>query len=361
MVWSGKMIFKLRLDQDLYQRLLLALLSSLLFSYLASYLLYSLTLWVTLVVPLSLALATAQSSLQLEVGDKSVLITGCDTGFGLSLAKHLASLGFNVFAGCLLADKDGPGATELRGLASPRLKVIQLDITRQEDWDNALVFVKENLISTSSGLWGIVNNAGWATFGEVEWVSIDTYKKAMDINVFGMISGIKTFLPLIRSAKGRVVTITSGLGRMAVPTRSPYCLTKYALEGFHDCLRYEMKAFGVSVSILEPGNFIAGTNIFNETFVKGQAELMWNNMDTEIKDAYGKDYFNQKVEIMRSYMNNGIPDIMPVINTYTDALLDVFPQARYQPMDTYFKVRCFIATHLPEAVYDYLYIGHARR
>ena len=49
-----------------------------------------------------------------------------------------------------------------------------------------------------SGLWGIVNNAGWATFGEVEWVGMDTYRKAMDINVFGLIQGIQTFLPLIR-------------------------------------------------------------------------------------------------------------------------------------------------------------------
>jgi len=355
------MIFKLRLDHDLYQRLLLVFSASCLFCYLASYLTHSLTFWFTLVVPLSMGLATLKSSLQLDIGDKSVLITGCDTGFGLKLAKHLTDLGFNVFAGCLLADKDGPGATELRKINNPRLNVIQLDITKQEDWDKALVFVKQNLISTSSGLWGIINNAGWATFGEVEWVSMDTYKKAMDINVFGLINGIKTFLPLIRSAKGRVVTITSGLGRMAVPTRTPYVFTKYALEGFHDCLRYEMKAFGVSVSVLEPGNFIAGTNIFNESFVKSQAELMWDNMSQEIKDAYGKDYFNAKVEIMRSYMNTGIPDIMPVIDSYTDALLDVFPQARYQPMDTYFKIRCFIATHLPECIYDYLYIGHAKR
>jgi len=355
------MNFNLRLDHDLYQRLLLVFTASISFSYVASYLMFSLITWVSLLLPFSMCLAVLKSSLQLDVGDKSVLITGCDTGFGLSLAKHLAGLGFNVFAGCLLADKDGPGATELRKLGNPRLHVLQLDITKQKDWDEALAFVKANLISTSSGLWGIVNNAGWATFGEVEWVSMSTYKKAMDINVFGLIEGIKTFLPLIREAQGRVVTITSGLGRMAVPTRSPYCLTKYALEGFHDCLRYEMKAFGVSVSILEPGNFIAGTNIFNEEFVKAQAELMWSGMDQEIKDSYGKSYFDQKVEIMRSYMNNGIPDIMPVINSYTDALLDVFPQARYQPMDTYFKVRCFIATHFPEAVYDYLYIGHARR
>lgn len=111
-------------------------------------------------------------------------------------------------------------------------------------------------------------------------------------------------------------------------SRSPYVGTKYALEGVLDCLRYEMRPFGVSVSVLEPGNFIAGTNIFNEKFVRSQAELMWANMGEEIKAAYGKQYFDKKVEVMRSYMNNGISDISPVINSYTDALLDVFPQVR---------------------------------
>merc|ERR1719411_1529604 len=145
------------------------------------------------------------------------------------------------------------------------------------------------------------------------------------------------------------------------PTRSPYCLTKYALEGFHDVLRYEMRAFRVNVSVLEPGNFIAGTNIFNETFVNSQAELMWGSMDAEVKTTYGKSYFDQKVAIMKSYMTGGITDISPVINSYTDALLDVFPQDRYQPMDLYFKTRVWIAHHLPEVVYELLYIGHAKR
>jgi len=297
----------------------------------------------------------------MDVEDKAVLITGCDTGFGLALAKHLDGLGFTVFAGCLLADKDGGGAEELRAKKSSRLHVLKLDITKEEDWQAANNYVKENLPVTANGLWGIVNNAGWATFGEVEWVAMDTYRRAADINLFGLIRGIQVFLPLLRGAKGRVVTITSGLGRMAVPTRSPYVFTKYALEGFHDCIRYEMEPFGVKVSVLEPGNFIAGTNIFNEKFVKSQADLMWNNMGEEVKNAYGKAYFDEKVEVMRSYMNNGIPDIMPVIDSYTDALLDMFPQKRYQPMDLYFKVRIFIATHVPEMVYDLIYIGFPRK
>merc|ERR1712198_370600 len=112
---------------------------------------------------------------------------------------------------------------------------------------------------------------------------------------------------------------------------------------------------GVKVSLLEPGNFIAGTNIFNEKFVISQAEQMWQEMGEEVKQAYGREHFDKKVSVMRSYMNNGCTDIMPVINSYTDALLDVFPQARYQPMDLYFKTRTFIATHFPEKIYEMIY------
>ena len=108
---------------------------------------------------------------------------------------------------------------------------------------------------------------------------------------------------------------------MTVPTRSPYCLTKYALEGFHDVLRYEMRSFGVQVgrvggqqgqvSVLEPGNFIAGTNIFNEKFVNSQAELMWGAMGEEVKEAYGKDYFDQKVGRPRWRRNHTPPPSCP--------------------------------------------------
>ena len=61
---------------------------------------------------------------------------------------------------------------------------------------------------------------------------------------------------------------------------------------------------------------------------------------------------------MRSYMKGGVTDIGPVIDSYTDALLDAYPQARYQPMDLYFKVRSFVGTHLPEIVYELIYVGY---
>ena len=68
--------------------------------------------------------------------------------------------------------------------------------------------------------------------------------------MFGIIRGIQTCLPLIRKSQGRIVSTTSGLARQAVPTRSPYVFTKYALMGFMDVLRYEMEAFGVKASPL---------------------------------------------------------------------------------------------------------------
>merc|ERR1719315_702147 len=152
------MHLKPRLDNDLYQRLLLVL-SIWFLLFLLSNFLHLPILLPSLILPIALILATLKSSLQLEVDNRSVLVTGCDTGFGLRLAQHLESLGFTVFAGCLLADRKGEGAEELRQLGKPRLQVIQLDVTKEEDWKETTRLIKEK--TGEKGLWGIVNNAGW--------------------------------------------------------------------------------------------------------------------------------------------------------------------------------------------------------
>ena len=170
---------------------------------------------------------------------------GCDTGFGLILAKHLHKLGFKVFAGCLLKDKDGEGGQELQKIDSPNLVVLQLDVTEQSDWDKAIDTIGK---ASPNGLYGLVNNAGWATFGQVEWVSEATMSKIIDINLMGVFRGVKACAPLLRKGNGRVVTVTSCLARWAVPNRSPYVATKCALQGFSECLRHEMRKFGVKVS-----------------------------------------------------------------------------------------------------------------
>ncbi|CAI9582512.1 unnamed protein product [Staurois parvus] len=116
-------------------------------------------------------------------GNKAVLITGCDSGFGFSIAKHLHDKGFSVFAGCLLKDKGDAGVKELDKMKSDRMKTVQLNVVKQEEIDRAVEIIKENV--KDKGLWGVVNNAGISTFGEVEFTSMDTYKEVAEVNLWG--------------------------------------------------------------------------------------------------------------------------------------------------------------------------------
>ncbi|XP_037782916.1 D-beta-hydroxybutyrate dehydrogenase, mitochondrial-like isoform X2 [Penaeus monodon] len=300
------------------------------------------------------------SALQVSPKGRAVLITGCDSGFGLALALHLDKLGFRVFAGCLLATGGGEGSRRLRREGSERLHVLQLDVTSPEQIRKAVEEVNKKMPKEEQ-FWGLVNNAGWATYGELEWVTMDTFRRITDINVFGILAMTKAFLPMIRRSKGRVVNISSGLARMAVPMRSPYVLSKYAVEGLSDVLRYEMKTWGVGVSLIEPGNYIAGTSIFTEKTIQNDASRMWNAMSEDVRADYGRQHFEARVGLMRKYATGGMTDLMPVINAYTEALLQRFPQPRYKPMNFYFRVRLFIATHLPEVFYDNIYIDYLRK
>lgn len=293
---------------------------------------------------------------RVDLTDKAVLITGCDTGFGLLLAKQLDALGVHVFAGCLLKDKGGSGAKELTSTCSDRTHVIQLDVTSDEEVDKAVKYISANIPNKSKGLWGIVNNAGASAFGEVEWSSIELYQRVADVNIWGIIRITKACLPLIRQAQGRVVMMTSGLGRMMAPSRSVYGLTKWALQGFSDSLRYEMKPFGVKVSMLEPGNYIAGTNIFTKQSVKKLSKEIWSKMTDDVKSAYGKPWFDSRIAEMEGYCNAGMSDLTPVVDAYEDALFSRFPLIRYQPMEAYWTIRSFVFTHFPSLLSDYWYI-----
>uniref|UniRef100_A0A4W3HWH1 D-beta-hydroxybutyrate dehydrogenase, mitochondrial n=1 Tax=Callorhinchus milii TaxID=7868 RepID=A0A4W3HWH1_CALMI len=288
--------------------------------------------------------------------DKSILITGCDSGFGFAIAKHMHEQGFRVFAGCLLKDKGGEGTKNLEGMGSDRMTVVQLDVCKDEEVAQAVEFVGEHLKDREKGLWGIINNAGISTFGEVEFTTLKTYKDVAEVNLWGTIRVTKGFLPYVRRAKGRVVNITSMLGRMANPARSPYCVTKFGVEGFSDCLRYEMHRWGVKVSLVEPGNFISATSLYSPESIKKIADKMWDELPDIVRQDYGKEYFDAQVAKMRSYCNTDVSDLSPVINSISHALTAETPFTRYHPMDYYWWIRMQIMTHLPAAISDRIYI-----
>lgn len=289
-------------------------------------------------------------------GSKAVLVTGCDSGFGFSLAKHLHSKGFLVFAGCLLKDKGDAGAKELDSLNSDRLRTVQLNVCSSEEVEKAVEVVRAGLKDPEKGVWGLVNNAGISTFGEVEFTSMETYKEVAEVNLWGTVRVTKSFLPLIRRAKGRVVNISSMLGRMANPARSPYCITKFGVEAFSDCLRYEMHPLGVKVSVVEPGNFIAATSLYSPERIQAIARKMWDELPEVVRQDYGRKYFDEKIAKMETYCNSGSTDTTPVIDAVTHALTAATPHTRYHPMDYYWWLRMQVMTHLPGAISDRIYI-----
>ncbi|XP_042222815.1 uncharacterized protein LOC121867125 [Homarus americanus] len=312
-----------------------------------SCLLAFITLWL-----LTAASYLYTADMKLPVSGKSVVVTGCDTGFGNTLALHLDKLGFRVFACCLHAG--GEGANRLRREGSSRLHVLQMDVTNQEQLDKAAQEVK-HLLPEGDVVWGLVNNAGLCTLGPVEWMSMESFRKDPEVNVFGLIATTKTFLPLIRQAKGRVVNVASVAGRMSAGFMGPYCVSKYAVEGFSDALRQEMRPFGVDVCILEPGNFANGTFLFaTDEMVEREVEGVWSSLSEQVKIDYGQRYCKKVEGFKKNFRRKGAKDITPVINAITEALTQTHPQDRYLPMDLLMYFVAFVSTHLPAWIYDAL-------
>ncbi|XP_054138406.1 D-beta-hydroxybutyrate dehydrogenase, mitochondrial-like isoform X1 [Melozone crissalis] len=310
-----------------------------------------------LLLHLLLLLRRARRALPAE--GKAVLITGCDKGFGHALAKCLHAKGFTVFAGCLLMDENGDGARELRNMKSERMKVLQMDVCSDQEVARAVDFVKRTLKEPEEGLWGLVNNAGISTFGEVEFASLDNYKEVAEVNLWGTVRVTKAFLPLIRRAKGRVVNVTSMLGRMASPSRSCYCVSKFGVAAFSDCLRQEMYRWGVRVVLIEPGNFVAATGILTAAGIDRQARALWGGATLAVRQDYGSERFARHVAGMKSFASSGLKDMSLVLDAITEALTSPRPRNRYNPMEMYWWVRLQVVTHLPTAIADWLYIPGA--
>ncbi|CAG7835057.1 unnamed protein product [Allacma fusca] len=298
--------------------------------------------WFVLLSTASVVAVLALDRILVNPKGKAVLISGCDTGFGNETSKVLHKKGYHVLAGVLF--EDGPGALQLKKLG---IDVFHMDVTK----DISMTYVEERLKAKSTQLWAIITNAGLSTFGEVEWVPIDVHEKIFSVNVIGTVRLAKAALPLLRQCGGRVITVASMLGRFGAPSRSPYSLSKWAVEGFSECLRLEMRRWGVKVIVIEPGNFVAATALYEGDAIKRQSDYMWSNMSEQVQLDYGRDYFDRQIETMTFYSKHGNKDTGPVIGTMVDAVSHTFPQTRYQVMSLGEKVKCFVSTHLPSIVF----------
>jgi NAD(P)-dependent dehydrogenase (short-subunit alcohol dehydrogenase family) len=173
----------------------------------------------------------------------NILVTGGSTGIGHACVLRFAELGYRIFAGVRkIADGEA-----FKAHPSGRIEPVLLDVTCRESIDGVLESVGNEPLA------GLVNNAGVAILGPLEFLPIDAWRKQFETNVIGLVAVTQALLPLLRSGRGRIVNIGSIAGRSALPGSGAYDSSKFALEAITDVLRMELHAFGISVSVIEAG------------------------------------------------------------------------------------------------------------
>ncbi|XP_036025835.1 retinol dehydrogenase 16-like [Onychomys torridus] len=253
--------------------------------------------------------------------DKHVFITGCDSGFGNLLARQLDRRGMRVLAACLTEN----GAEELRSKTSDRLETVILDVTKTESIVAATQWVKERV--GNRGLWGLVNNAG-ISIPTVpnEWLNKQDFAKILDVNLLGMIEVTLNMLPLVRKARGRVVNVSSVIGRVSL-FGGGYCISKYGVEAFSDSLRRELSYFGVKVAIIEPGYF--KTDITSSDMHSSNTKMSWDKAGLEIKEIYGDKFLASYLSMIKSLDQKCNEDLSLVTDCMEHALTSRHPRTRY--------------------------------
>jgi len=206
----------------------------------------------------------------------SVVVTGASRGIGEACALHLDKLGFQVFAG-VRKKADGKA---LKQKASSKLIPILIDVTNAASITSAVETVTNSV--KDIGLAGLVNNAGIAVAGPLEFLPISELQKQLEVNVIGQIAVTQAFLPLIRKGKGRIVNLGSKEGRIAMPFLGPYCASKFAMEALTDSLRMELRPWSIPVSIVEPGTI--ATPILEKSIAA--AEEVVRNLSQQAHDFY---------------------------------------------------------------------------
>jgi NAD(P)-dependent dehydrogenase (short-subunit alcohol dehydrogenase family) len=180
---------------------------------------------------------------------KTVLITGATSGIGRVTALHLAKEGHHVIATGRKAAELAKLAAEAEGL---RLETLRLDVTSAESIAEAVAAVDR--LTGGKGLDVLVNNAGFGVLGPSSEISDAELRRQYETNVFGLMSVTRAFLPKMRERRvGRIINVSSVGGRLTLPYFGVYNSTKYALESLSDALRYELRAFGIDVTLIEPG------------------------------------------------------------------------------------------------------------
>lgn len=263
-----------------------------------------------LVLAIALLAATLPTACAVDTEpQKAVLVTGASSGIGRNIAEHLAAKGYFVYAG---ARKERDIA-ELNAIDN--VQAVRLDVTIQSDIDAAVGAIR----SAGRGLYGLVNNAGVASFGAMTQVTEDDIDFLFDINILGVVRVTQAFAPMILEEQGRITTIGSISGFISGQNDGVYSMSKFAMEAYTDSLAGELEPQGIKVSIVEPGSF--RTRIWRTT---AEREL------SKVESA-GEEVTEEQKQLAEGYIAFGEsrPEPDAVAAAVEDALFSATPKRRY--------------------------------
>jgi NAD(P)-dependent dehydrogenase (short-subunit alcohol dehydrogenase family) len=272
---------------------------------------------------------------------KSVLITGASTGIGRATVLHLDASGWRVFAG-VRKEED---AASLREAGSERLVPLILDVT-----DAAQIVAAAERINAEvgkAGLDGLVNNAGIAVPGPLETLPIEDFKRQIEVNLTAHVAVTQAMLPAIRSARGRIVFITSIGGLMAFPMFGAYHAAKFGLEAVGDVFRRELRPWGIKVAVIEPGS------IATPIWERGDAEV--DALAERAGEGHAELYGEASAafrEVARKTGERGIPPER-VATKIEHALSAKRPRTRYL-VGADARGQALVARVLPDRLIDWI-------
>jgi NAD(P)-dependent dehydrogenase (short-subunit alcohol dehydrogenase family) len=245
----------------------------------------------------------------------SVLITGASTGIGRACSLWMDSLGWRVFAGV----RQPADASTLSSEGSGRIQPIFLDVTDQSTITAAAAEIEATV--AKGGLQGLVNNAGIAVGGLLEFLPMEQLRRQLDVNVVGQVAVTQALIPCLRRGGGRIVNMSSIAGFSASPVSGPYAASKHALEALSDALRLELRPWKIHVALIEPGKI--QTPIWQKSLADVQAMLA--DYPPQAQELYGPLI---EMGVTRVSKTKGIP-AEKVAEAVAHALISNKPKIRY--------------------------------
>lgn len=262
-----------------------------------------------------------------------ILITGITSGFGKAMAERLAADGHKVYGTHRKAVEQIPGVT-----------YIKADSTVEEDVEAAIAAV----LDAEGRIDVFINNAGMGIGGPLEFTSMEDAQRQMDVNFTGMVRFVRRIVPVMRAqGGGKIICFSSIGGLMGLPFQGMYSASKFAIEGYCEALRLEVRSFGIDVVLIEPGDFATAFTAQRKSVAAPEAYEVYKSYAVSLKSIENDEQTGLKPEYLAGKISKIVrmkrPGYHYIVSTLEQRLSvflkAIFPQRWFAAiLSSYYKL-----------------------